>query len=221
MSTRELRVHIVQAETLDWLAQNAAGTHSSVITSLPDVSELALSLDQWRDWFIGAARGVIRWLPGDGVAIFYQSDIRRGGVWIDKGYLVMRAAEAEQASLIWHKIACRKPPGTLGFGRASYSHMLCIARAAGATARVATPDVLPEAGDQTWTRGMGSRACELACRYLRDETPTRTVVDPFCGRGSVLAVAARMGFDVLGIDLSAKRCRVARTQIARARAEQG
>jgi hypothetical protein len=36
------------------------------------------------------------------------------------------------------------------------------------------------------------------------------VVDPFCGRGTVLAVANAMGFDAIGVDLSAKRCRAAR-----------
>ena len=37
---------------------------------------------------------------------------------------------------------------------------------------------------------MGVTACEVACRYLADETETRTIVDPFCGRGTVLAVEA-------------------------------
>jgi DNA modification methylase len=36
------------------------------------------------------------------------------------------------------------------------------------------------------------------------------VVDPFCGHGTVLAVANAMGFDALGIDLSVRQCRAAR-----------
>jgi tRNA G10 N-methylase Trm11 len=39
------------------------------------------------------------------------------------------------------------------------------------------------------------------------------VVDPFCGRGTVLAVANAMGFDALGVDLGAKRCRAARALV--------
>jgi hypothetical protein len=74
--------------------------------------------------------------------------------------------------------------------------------------------VLPEPGAMAWSRAMGTAACQLACRYLRDETSTRTVFDPFCGRGSVLAVASSLGFDVIGVDLSAKRCRATRAMLA-------
>jgi hypothetical protein len=57
---------------------------------------------------------------------------------------------------------------------------------------------------------MGVRACEVACSYLRDEIGARVVVDPFCGRGTVLAVANEMGLDAVGVELSAKRCKAAR-----------
>lgn len=57
---------------------------------------------------------------------------------------------------------------------------------------------------------MGVEACRVACAYLKHETTTRTVVDPFCGQGTVLAVANAFGFDAIGVDLSAKRCRAAR-----------
>src|SRR5689334_16673668 len=99
---------VVCAEALAWLEAHPAEPGTSVITSLPDVSEVpGLRFDGWRAWFTGAARRVMRWVPGDGVAIFYQSDIRHQGVWVDKGYLVLRAAEGEGASLVWHKIVCR------------------------------------------------------------------------------------------------------------------
>ena len=68
---------VVQAESLSWLAANPASAGSSVITSLPDISELApFQLEAWRAWFIAAASTVIRWVPEGGVAIFYQSNIR-------------------------------------------------------------------------------------------------------------------------------------------------
>jgi len=70
--------------------------------------------------------------------------------------------------------------------------------------------VLPDAGEMPWSRAMGTRACEAACRFLLAETSARRVVDPFCGKGTVLAVANLLGLDALGIELSAKRCRFAR-----------
>jgi tRNA G10 N-methylase Trm11 len=57
---------------------------------------------------------------------------------------------------------------------------------------------------------MGVNACRLSCDYLIQQTHTKLVVDPFCGKGTVLAVANAMGLDALGIDISAKRCRAAR-----------
>ena len=202
---------VVQAEALGWLAANPAEEHASVVTSLPDVSETdARDVDPWRAWFVSAARALVRWVPETGVAIFYQSDIRRGGEWIDKGYLVMRAAEGERAKVIFHKIVCRKPAGTVSVGRPSYSHMIAIARGERALPKRPGPDVLADAGAMSWSRAMGASACRVACQFLRDETDTRVVVDPFCGRGTVLAVANEMGFDALGVDVLAKRCRAAR-----------
>jgi len=205
---------VEQADALAWMDANPAEDGMSVVTSLPDVSELGhLDLDAWRAWFVTAIRRVVRWIPADGVAIFYQSDVRRGGAWIDKGYLVMRGAEDERASTVWHKIVCRKPPGTIALGRPSYSHMICVAREPRAAPRKPGPDVLPDAGFMPWSRAFGVAACRVACAFLRDETTTRVVVDPFCGRGTVLAVANEMGFDSLGIDIGAKRCRRARTLV--------
>lgn len=199
------------ADALVWLESQPVLAGCSVVTSLPDVSELAgHSLESWRAWFIDAAALVMRKTPDDGVAIFYQTDIKKSGVWIDKAQLVLEAAAREKVALHWHKIVCRRAPGTITFGRPAYSHMLCFSRGLRLDLAHASPDVLADAGHSTWTRGMGEQACRLACRYVLDATPTRTVVDPFCGQGMVLAVANALGLDCIGVELSAKRVRKAR-----------
>jgi len=111
---------------------------------------------------------------------------------------------------LWHKIVCRKPPGTITHGRASYSHLICFSRPRVVAPKRPGPDVLADAGFMPWSRAMGVSACQLACRFLLEETPTRLVVDPFCGHGTVLAVANAMGLDALGIDISVRQCRAAR-----------
>lgn len=219
MSDPHATLWVEHGDGLAWLREHPAEPRTSIITSLPDISELSLGFDDWQRWFMAAAHSVLSWLPDASVAIFHQSDILHAGVWVDKAHLVLRAAEAAGTPLVWHKIVCRTPPGEARFGRASYSHLLCFRRGQLQAQRHAYPDVLPSAGDKTWTRGMGSAACELACRYLRQDTVTARVVDPFCGHGSVLAIARRMGFDVLGIELNKKRCRVARATIGRALSE--
>ena len=70
--------------------------------------------------------------------------------------------------------------------------------------------MLPRLGQMTWARAMGVSACEAACRFLLEETACRTVVDPFCGLGTVLAVANALGLDALGVELSRKRAAKAR-----------
>ncbi|MHB8875169.1 MAG: DNA methyltransferase [Myxococcaceae bacterium] len=200
------------ADALPWLEERGVIEGASLVTSLPDVSELpALTLDGWRDWFVKAARRVLASCPDDGVAIFLQTDVKKEGAWVDKGYLVQKAAELQGHALLWHKIVCRKPPGTVTWGRPSYSHLLCFSRGVRVDLARCLADVLPEAGEMTWSKAMGVEACRLSCRFILEETRTRTVVDPFCGRGTVLAVANAMGLDAVGVEIARKRAKQSRS----------
>jgi tRNA G10 N-methylase Trm11 len=58
---------------------------------------------------------------------------------------------------------------------------------------------------------MGIAACEAVSAFLLERTACRTVVDPFCGVGSMLAVANARGLDAIGVELNAKRAERART----------
>jgi hypothetical protein len=199
------------AEAVAWLRAQGRIAGASLVTSLPDLSELpGLGLDGWRRWFTGAAAAAMDAVPDEGAAIFFQSDIRHHGAWIDKGALVAGAAEQAGMTLLFHKIVCRLPPGTATSGRASYAHLLGFARAPRPPRRAAA-DVLPDGGFRPGKKAMGVNACVEACRFVRAETSTRTVVDPFCGWGTVLAVANALGLDAVGVDHSARMCRRART----------
>jgi hypothetical protein len=199
------------ADALVWLQGQPVLEGCSAITSLPDVSEFPeLSLAEWKQWFIRAAVLVLSKVPAQGVAIFYQTDVKKDGAWVDKGYLISKAAEEAGCETLWHKVVCRRAPGTVTFGRPAYSHMLCFSRGIRVDLGKATPDVLPDAGEVTWTRGMGLQACLAACRFILEHTATRTVVDPFCGHGTVLAVANALGLDAVGVELSRKRAKKAR-----------
>jgi hypothetical protein len=198
-------------DAVDWLREEGHLSAASVVTSLPDWSELPrLDFGAWCTWFEDAAVATMRSVPDEGVAIFFQSDIRRAGLWIDKGALVSRAAERASMHLLFHKIVCREPAGTPSFGRASYSHMQGFARVPHPPRGTAAADVLPAAGFMPGKKSMGTHACAAACRFILDETATRTVVDPFCGYGTVLAVANALGMDAIGVDLSARMCGRAR-----------
>jgi hypothetical protein len=202
------------ADALQWLAEQKVLEGCSFVTSLPDASELpGLGQDAWRRWFIDAAALVFSRTPDDGAAIFYQSDVKRAGAWVDKAYLVQRAAEEAGATLLFHKIVCRRPAGSVTFGRAAYGHLLAFSRGLRQDLARSTADVLPDAGAMTWVRAIGLEACRVACRWVLAETQARTIVDPFCGVGTVLAVANELGMDAVGVELNRKRAAKARTLV--------
>lgn len=203
---------IHQGDALEWLALSPVLAGCSIITSMPDISEFPkMNLGEWKHWFTEAARRVLEKCPDNGVTFFYQTDIKRDGVWIDKSYLCQKAAEAAGTELITHKIVCRTLPRTVSFGRPGYTHLIGFSKSIRPEIKKAITDVLPTAGDSTWTRGMGLEACRLAVRFVSEHTDTRTIVDPFCGHGSVLAVANSMGFDAIGVELSRKRAKTAQS----------
>jgi hypothetical protein len=198
-------------EALAWLTEHPASGTESAVTSLPDVAEMPEhDFDSWRTWFDGAVKAVLAWVPPAGIAVFFQTDVLHRGVWVDKSYLVLRAAEGSGHSLVWHKVVCRTPPGSVRPGRAGYSHLLCLSRTVRPAFRSPLPDVLPAAGREVSQKAMGAFACELACRFVLEATPSRVIVDPFCGRGSVLSAANALGLDSIGVDRNARCCRAAR-----------
>lgn len=199
------------ADALSWLSNLAEPIEgSSIITSMPDFSEFPhLSLNEWTTWFTDAAKLVLSRCPSKGITIFYQSDIKKDGVWIDKSYLCQKAAEQTGDSLVAHKIICRHPPGTISFGRVGYSHLVCFSKTLKLEISNSTADVLPQAGPSTWTRGMGLEACRMACHFIKAHTASHTILDPFCGHGSVLSVANALGFHAIGVDRSLKCIRKA------------
>ncbi|MEW5855199.1 MAG: DNA methyltransferase [Myxococcota bacterium] len=210
MSQAEPRRTVHCQDALAWLQEPTALKGASVVTSLPDVSELGLDLSTWKKWFTDTAALILERTPPDAVAIFYQTDVKKEGQWVDKGYLVHAAAERVGARLLWHKIVCRRPAGTVTFGRPAYSHMQCYSRGLTLDLSRSTADVLPDAGEMNWSRAMGVNACLVACRFIRDHTRSHVVVDPFCGKGTVLAVANALGLDAVGVELSRKRAKAAR-----------
>jgi hypothetical protein len=175
------------------------------------VSEVGLSLDAWRGWFTAAAELACRAVADRAVAVFYQSDVTIAGRWIDKRHLVHTGADRAGSACLFHKIVCRSPAGTPTPGRPAYSRLLGFSRGLRLDDPSATPDVLPQLGAMTWKKAMGVAACEATCRFLLAHTACRTVLDPFCGMGTMLAVAEAHGMAAVGVELSPRRAARART----------
>jgi hypothetical protein len=200
-----------EGDGLAWLKANPLPPRAAIITSLPDSSELpSLGFERWRAWFSETSALLCRAVDPSAAALFFQTDVKREGVWVDKGYLVQRGAEDAGLQQVFHKVVCRAPAGTATFGRPAYAHLLGFSRLVRPDPGKSTADVIPRLGEMPWSRAMGVEACEVAVDWLLRHTACRTVVDPFCGLGTVLAVAERRGLDAIGVELSAKRASRAR-----------
>lgn len=182
----------------------------AIFTSLPDHSEVpSMGVPAWRAWFVDTVALACRALTDDAVAVFYQTDVKHDGRWIDKGHLVLCGADAAGSHALFHKIVCRVRAGTTTFGRPAYAHLIAVSRAYRLSPATSTPDVLPELGRMTWARAMGGAAVEAAIAFIA-ATGATTVVDPFCGHGTALAAANRAGLAAVGVELSRRRAAKAR-----------
>jgi len=199
-------------DAIEWLKTASIAEDASFIASMPDISEFTgMPLETWKEWFMSTAELVLSRTPDKGVAIFYQSDIKVDGEWVDKAYLIQKMAEKTGSAQLFHKIICRVKPGYATFGRPAYSHILCFSKQHRLRdLRLSSPDVIPDIGDKTWERGMGLEACIMIAKFLREQTETKTLVHPFCGQGSMLAMANYYGLNAIGIERSPKRADMAR-----------
>jgi hypothetical protein len=194
-----------QGDGVAWLKSNPLAPDAAIITSLPDSSEIpALGFDGWKRWFIDTSALLCSSVSPDS-AVFFQTDVKREGEWVDKAYLVQRGAEQAGLTQVFHKIVCRAPAGTATFGRPAYAHLLGFSKSVRPDPGKSTADVIPRLGAMTWSRAMGTEACVAACKWLLTHTQARTVVDPFCGLGTILSVAEQLGLNAIGVELSPKR----------------
>lgn len=55
-----------------------------------------------------------------------------------------------------------------------------------------------------YPNAMGLKAAAFALRFAGGFS--RRIIDPFCGRGTVPAVADALGFDAIGVDIDPAQC---------------
>ena len=77
-----------------FLQRGALPADHALVTSLPDSSELSLSFEAWQRWFTDTAALVCSAAAPESVAIFFQTDVKREGAWVDKAFLIQLGARA-------------------------------------------------------------------------------------------------------------------------------
>ena len=207
---------VVVADTVQWLKDTAPGLDRrglSVVSSIPDISETGQSESAWKAFFVDMAGALLGLCDDDGgLLALFQTDVRKGGLWVDKSAMITRGVVEGGGVLLMRKIVCRRPPGTTSSKRAGYTHLLIYGRGPLDTAFPdVVPDVIPDGGPVTWTRGVGLFAARAAVDVIaRHARSTRVIVDPFCGEGMIPAVANERGFAAIGIERHRKRAEAAR-----------
>jgi hypothetical protein len=195
-------------------------------TPAPDSSGFDLALenkgqfmpvDAYGRWLANTTALLVGKLEEGCAAVFYQTDTRSTeGGYIDKGYFVTQGALAAGGTILFHKIVLRSPPDcpTTGLNPA-FTHLLAFGSPRGCPAPApdepgarSCPDVCSK-GNADWPKGTGPLAASHAVKYLRDGLKCKTVLDPFCGTGCVLAVAEFYGCSAMGVELHRGRARAA------------
>lgn len=191
-------------DSLTWLAGKQ---FKAIITSLPDMSELGCTAVKYTDWLDAAAKVLAAATATDGCIIFYQTNRKYKGALVDKDFLISQVFYAAGFKKIFHKIVLRKEPGKKDLYRPTYSNMFCFGKeiASGPVA----PDVL-YAGTMLHPNGMGLNACAAAIGFVQQTIDTDTILDPFCGTGSVLATANKNGYHAIGIDIDPEKIALAK-----------
>lgn len=222
-----MRREVVCADAVEWLRRPGVVPEGAcVLTSLPDSSEVrafAPTIEAWQAWFVEAARAVLQALPPRAIAVFYQTDVRLPGIGqVSKAYLVLKAAaEVDGAVLLWHKVVHfgsidqqSSHGGSVGF-----THLLCFWRQGVGSETFEdcgsmVPDIVAR-GQKPWRLRkaaccMGANATLSVLKWVRRRLPNvDTVIDPFCGAGTVLAIGNTLGLRAIGVDISRPRCKQA------------
>lgn len=202
---------IICADALPWLRKDCPPC--SIVASPPDEAELGCGLPEWLTFYREAVAGIFGALGPGCPAVIYATDRKADGQWHSKAGLIMREAEAAGVRLLWHKIILRRGVGKSDIHRPGYSHLMAFG-GEGVRPGTATPDVI-ERGQMAYPNAMGMAAAHMAIAFAG--RPGVPLVDPFCGRGTVPAMADALGFDAIGVDIDPAQCRHAEAMRLRPR----
>lgn len=165
-----------------------------------------MNVKEYEEFFRQAVRLCLSVVKDTGYCIFTQTDRKYKG-WLDKGYWITDEAYNAGFHMVWKKISLNTEPEKVSLFRPSYSHMLCFTKE-GPVGK-AFPDVV-YSGPHLYTHGFGLHAIEVCIQYLKEQK-VKSVLDPFVGSGTTLALANLYGLDATGVDISEAQCKAART----------
>lgn len=202
---------IYQADGLEWCRENPNA--GAVVTSLPDPENIIFPEGSeyegqpWQ-WFRAALEGCATATHPQAPLVLRQTDRRDNGTKSKAAlaFDVLLHGTDTEFRLLWHKIILHQDPETTNIHRPTYSHLLAFGQP-GVGPGQRTPDVL-RPGDTLYENGMGLATAERAVQFAG--SAHRTIVDPYCGRGTVPVMADALGYSGIGVDLDPEQVQHAR-----------
>jgi len=138
-------------------------------------------------------------LADDGIIFFYQTDRRYKGQIIDKKSIISNHfLNVGKYNNVFSKIILTHTPHTINFYRPTYSNLFAFSKKQ--TSYNKQPDVIMS-GKKIYKNAMGYNAITLCIDYLKKKDIKGTIIDPFCGKGSVLKIANDFGYNAIGVDI--------------------
>lgn len=191
------RREVITGDANEWFLKNPG--QRAIITSLPDMEEIGATYDEWIAWLESTIKNLIDALDQKkSIAFFYQTDRKYKGRIIDKKAIIASIFRAHGFQCVVSKIILKQKPGTVNLYRPTFTNLFAFSR--NVKSGRSTPDCI-FAGRMIYKNAMGFDACRLAVEFIRAKNITDTIVDPFCGRGSVLRIANDLGFNAVGVDI--------------------
>ncbi len=179
-----------------WLKENK--NIKVMITSLPDPQEIGIGRIEYNKWLISTCNNIIESLDEESVVFFYQTDRKMDGVIIDKKSIITNVFHNNGFDTIMSKIVIKQKVGTPNFTRMTFTNLFGFSKKYKSGS--VTFDTMYQ-GKMKYKNAMSETAINVLLDYIKKKLPDETIVDPFCGRGSVLDVFNENGFNVIGVDI--------------------
>lgn len=194
----KLPKRIICADAIEWLKSNKC---EAIFTSPPDAEEIGETLEGWAVWFRRAA--ALCFSASSGPVVFYVTDRKSGGRLHSKSALIFTEAAIAGAVPAWHKICLRRDVGQTDLHRPTFTHLIAFNGSPGK----ASPDVI-QRGKTVYKNGTGLVAARFGVEWVKGQA--KSVTDPFCGQGTIPAVAEALGLFSVGVDIDEAQCQKAR-----------
>lgn len=198
---------ILHGNALQWLINKRDHSIPNYLSGICDLDETKMTESEYWQFFARVVKEMARTVAPDGYLILIQTDRKKDRRWHSKSALITRECLKEGMKMCWHKIVLHRDVGKVDLYRPTYAHMLCYSKRG--TTGAATPDVLA-AGTRLYNNGTPVEAADFALEFIKKYSPNKAVVDPFVGRGTIVALANSKGMPALGIDIDLEQAKKAR-----------